>query len=191
MNMRAFHRILASVILLLSIFSAPEPVYAEIKNFSVNSSADTSDADPGNGVCANSSGQCTLRAAMEEAGSLYPAHTVNIGFNLPYPHTIILTDNLPQLFANVVNENLYRVIIDGNYEFGGFEGSSADTTISGLQLQKFTNSAIFDVVSGTDFITNNVIIDNGGSGILLGGSSSNDGTMTIRATISVTIPLAN
>lgn len=38
--------------------------------FQVNSQSDRSDSDPGNGVCADSQGQCTLRAAVMEANAL-------------------------------------------------------------------------------------------------------------------------
>lgn len=40
---------------------------AQAATFVVDSTADTSDAIPGNGVCADASGDCTLRAAVEEA----------------------------------------------------------------------------------------------------------------------------
>ena len=35
--------------------------------FTVNSTADSADANPGNGLCADSNGQCTLRAAIQES----------------------------------------------------------------------------------------------------------------------------
>src|SRR3712207_7172909 len=35
--------------------------------FTVDSRADDADANPGNGTCATSRGECTLRAAIEEA----------------------------------------------------------------------------------------------------------------------------
>lgn len=183
MNFRAFHRILASAVLLLSVFSTTVGVQAGVYNFTVNSSADTSDANPGNGVCADSSGQCTLRAAMEEAEAhyaLHPTDTLNIGFNLPFPHTIVLEDDLPLLYANVVNGNMYRVIIDGDYKYYGFTGTAASTTISGLQLQKFEYFAINNPVQGNDFITDNIIIFNHGIGIFLTGSNISGGTTTIQ-----------
>ena len=37
--------------------------------FTVNSTADTPDAVVGNGLCANSLGKCTLRAAIQEANA--------------------------------------------------------------------------------------------------------------------------
>jgi CSLREA domain-containing protein len=42
--------------------------------FTVNTSADSHDATPGNRICANSSGRCSLRAAIEESNTL-PAGT--------------------------------------------------------------------------------------------------------------------
>lgn len=38
--------------------------------FIVNSTADTSDDNPGNGICADADGDCTLRAAIQEANAL-------------------------------------------------------------------------------------------------------------------------
>lgn len=184
MTIKAFYRFLLCVIFLLSLFTEVEPVKAEVKNFTVNSSADTEDNHWGDDKCEDSTGQCTLRAAMQEAGLYYTAHptdTINIGFNLPYPHKIVLEDDLPLLFANVINGNLYRVIIDGDYDYYGFTGTAANTTISGLQLQKFKSFAIFNRVEGTDLITNNIIIKTDGSGIVLGGSSEGGGTTTIQS----------
>ena len=42
-------------------------VAAASLSFGVGSTADTHDAVPGDGLCADSSSQCTLRAAVEEA----------------------------------------------------------------------------------------------------------------------------
>lgn len=43
---------------------------AHAANFTVNSTADAVDANPGNGLCASGSGSCTLRAAIIEANAL-------------------------------------------------------------------------------------------------------------------------
>ncbi len=44
--------------------------------FTVNTTADTPDARPGDGVCADSSGNCSLRAAIMEANALGGSHTI-------------------------------------------------------------------------------------------------------------------
>jgi len=46
--------------------------------FTVNSTADTPDATPGDGVCATAGAVCTLRAAIEEANALAGADLINI-----------------------------------------------------------------------------------------------------------------
>ena len=58
--------------------------------FTVNSTADTVDATPGDTLCADANGQCTLRAAIQEANS-NPANLDVIIFDLPDPSVIDLT----------------------------------------------------------------------------------------------------
>ncbi len=62
--------------------------------FTVNSTADSLDANVGDGICADSNGQCTLRAAIEES-NFEPAATISsinlIIFALPDPAVIDLT----------------------------------------------------------------------------------------------------
>src|SRR5262245_22210804 len=55
----------------------------------VNNIADSDDAVPGDHVCADANGQCTLRAAMQEADTT-PVRDV-IVFALSYPAVINLT----------------------------------------------------------------------------------------------------
>lgn len=57
--------------------------------FVVNNAGDTVDALAGDGVCADSSGNCTLRAAIQTANELPDADEIN--FSLPAPATITLT----------------------------------------------------------------------------------------------------
>src|SRR5688572_33136742 len=44
----------------------------------VNSTADAVDANPGDGICATSSGVCTLRAAIQEANASNGADTITV-----------------------------------------------------------------------------------------------------------------
>jgi|GEM_PF-3162244 len=63
--------------ILFSVLAAsPEVVFAA--TFTVNSTADQPDANPGNGVCASGTGACTLRAAIQEANALPGADTINL-----------------------------------------------------------------------------------------------------------------
>ena len=53
----------------LIFFSMATPEPAEAKTFIVNSTADQIDINPGDGVCQSESGDCTLRAAIQEANA--------------------------------------------------------------------------------------------------------------------------
>src|SRR5215210_3997640 len=46
--------------------------------FVVNTTADTQDAAPGNGTCADAAGACSLRAAITEANALAGADIITV-----------------------------------------------------------------------------------------------------------------
>src|SRR5262249_11620717 len=56
-------------------FTGASPAAASA-SFTVNSTDDTPDAHPGDGVCATAAGVCTSRAAIQEANALGSAVTV-------------------------------------------------------------------------------------------------------------------
>jgi CSLREA domain-containing protein len=60
--------LVAALIALACVFVMP--AFASAKSFEVDSTADETDAAPGDGVCLTASGECTLRAAIVEANSL-------------------------------------------------------------------------------------------------------------------------
>jgi CSLREA domain-containing protein len=68
------------IISLLAILLAQVGVTpaAASANFTVNSAIDAVDANPGDGVCATSLGQCTLRAAIQETNALSGADTITL-----------------------------------------------------------------------------------------------------------------
>ena len=80
--------------------------------FTVDVTTDDADANPGDGTCATSGGDCTLRAALEETNALAnaPAGPDEIRFDIPGagPHTIQLQSGLPDVTDPVV--------IDGSTE---------------------------------------------------------------------------
>ena len=51
---------------------------AQAQNFTVSSTIDAVDAVPGNGICADASGNCTLRAAIQEANVLAGTDTITL-----------------------------------------------------------------------------------------------------------------
>ncbi len=92
--------------------------------FVVNSTADTVDANNGDGICADSQGRCTLRAAITESNWDKGANTID--FNLPgtAPVTIQLSSSLPQF---VLQDRTGGTLIDAYSQ----PGSRANTAAHG------------------------------------------------------------
>jgi CSLREA domain-containing protein len=110
---------LGSVSALLN-WIAPHPAQAqEASTFTVVSTADSTDANAGNGVCATAQGACTLRAAIQEANLHSGPDTIN--FNIPGStgvKTITLGSTLP-----TINDASGPTTIDGYTQ----PGSSPNT----------------------------------------------------------------
>src|SRR5882762_374697 len=58
----------------LSLLAVP----GHAATFTVNTTADTADAVPGDGICADSGGACSLRAAVQEANALAGPDTIQL-----------------------------------------------------------------------------------------------------------------
>ena len=89
--LRGYHTAFMLPVLLAGLFLAAPAQATHI--FSVNSTVDAADSNPGNGVCAAVGGACTLRAAVQEANALITAatpHNTNVTIGLT-PGTYILT----------------------------------------------------------------------------------------------------
>src|SRR6185295_14542127 len=67
----------------------------------VNSTGDLPDVSPGNGICADSGGNCTLRAAIQESNALAGADTINFNIAGAGVHTISVTTQLPAITGAV------------------------------------------------------------------------------------------
>lgn len=105
-----------------TVTDTPPPTGIGGRTLVVDSSADTADVDPGDGVCADSQDRCTLRAAMAEADYLQGEDRIE--FDLPgtAPVRIQLDSRLP-----VINSRSGGVIIDGYSQ----PGSSVNTATVG------------------------------------------------------------
>ncbi len=78
------------VTLIIGFLSFVSMSEAQAANFTVNNNGDTSDVTPGNGICADTGGNCTLRAAVEEANALAGNDTIDFAASLTNA-TITLT----------------------------------------------------------------------------------------------------
>jgi CSLREA domain-containing protein len=101
--------------------------------FTVNSLGDTSDGLAGNGICADLAGDCTLRAAIEEANALAGDDTIQFSVT----GTINLTGPLPVLQTNITivgpgsSQLIVRRNSGGNYSV---LTTNAVVKISGLMI---------------------------------------------------------
>ncbi|HEX8558847.1 MAG TPA: Calx-beta domain-containing protein [Pyrinomonadaceae bacterium] len=126
--------LLAALSLGLGLYPARRAA-AAASVFNVNSLADTHDANPLDGLCADAAAACTLRAALEQA-NVDPARDV-IGFGVT--GTINLTGALPDLLTDVdINgpgAQLLTVRRDTGGDYRVFNvGASAAVAISGLTV---------------------------------------------------------
>jgi CSLREA domain-containing protein len=88
---------------------------ASAATFTVNSTGDGADAAPGNGVCQTATpGECTLRAAIQEANATPAADTINFNILPGGIQTITPLTALPTIF--------WPAVIDGTTQ-PGFAGS--------------------------------------------------------------------
>jgi len=66
------------LVLITSFFTFALAGGAYGADFTVNTTGDTADAAPGNGMCADAGGMCSLRAAIGEANALAGDDTINV-----------------------------------------------------------------------------------------------------------------
>src|SRR5690349_7562092 len=129
-----------------AIFATP----ALAASFTVNSTADTVDANPGNGVCADASNNCTLRAAIMEANALAGADTINLPAG-----TYLLT----RANAGGTNEDANATGVLDVLDSLTIQGAGAGTTI--IQARTTTRNGIDKVLALNPICTTaiNVTID--------------------------------
>lgn len=148
-RVRALFAAFAFLICLFAVQSASAAV------FTVNTTADTQDASAGNGVCADSGGSCSLRAAITEANALSGADTITLPAGT-YTQSLDVT-----------------TIEDANA--GGDYDITSDITINGagaaatiIQAATTRNTSFqlnFDVLTGASLTLGGVTVRHGRGGI--------------------------
>ncbi len=143
-------------------------ITARATTFTVDSTADASDATPGDGRCATSTGVCTLRAALQEAN----VHAGDNEIHLP-AGSYVLTQSVPCIGPTFPT---LALCISGNLTVTG--DGAATTIIDGSALDR-----VLLVRSGATATINGVTITNGspqlGSAFLDGGGIRNSGVLTL------------
>jgi CSLREA domain-containing protein len=141
-----------------------QPTAHAATTFNVNSTGDAADNNTGDGVCNDGSGNCTLRAAVQQANATAGTDTININA----VGNINLTGALPNLATNMTisgpGSGLLTVRRDtgGDYRIFTVDGG-VGVTISGLTV---ANGKAAEGVAG---------VNAGGNG----GGIANMGTLTM------------
>lgn len=125
------------------------PVDAHIHTYVVDSLADLSDDDPGDGACAAATGDCTLRAAVEETDWLFNCY----GGGSCTPDTDIHTISLPAGTYYISSE----LGVGGNIVI---EGAGSDLTIIDGQ----DTTGIFTITTGSTVEISQLKITHGEDG---------------------------
>lgn len=162
--------------------------------FVVNSTLDSADTNPGDGVCTDGSGNCTLRAAIQEANALSGADRIH--FNIPGggPFIILVSGSpLPTLTDPVTLDALTQpgascsswpptllIQLDGSAAGFGADGlqiTAGNSTVRGLIIRQFSGDGIQITTNGGNVIECNFIgtavAGNSGSGVLINDSPNN------------------
>jgi len=166
------------------------------KKFIVTHTDDTSDANPGDGICADASGNCTFKAAIEEANANNnPTDIDLINFNLAANSTIELSAQLDitesvsingysqagSTLGNVamctIHTGLVEITSDGTYAGSAINIDANDVSISGIYLHSFNSSgAAINVNTSKDAdnlnIFGNILSDNRNAVQLYDGGNS-------------------
>jgi large repetitive protein len=124
----------AGVVLAVSAGAAPLRPTTRL-SFEVSTTADAHDAQPGDGRCADRTGRCTLRAAVEEAAAQPLGTTVSITLPAGTYRLTLGSLDIDGGPVTVAGAGARSVVIDATGRFRVIEvGSAATVTLSGVTI---------------------------------------------------------
>jgi trimeric autotransporter adhesin len=100
MNIRCLRYGVIIFALLFGLFPSHSDATPRVMTYMVNSNTDAADANPGDGVCATIGGNCTLRAAIQEANRDGTVSNIQFVYRFVDSNSILLNDDLPPLTEN-------------------------------------------------------------------------------------------
>ena len=121
--------------------------------FVVDSLADTTDSNPGDALCSDETGRCTLRAAIEEANAGAGRDVISFRLDGNGPYIIQPTSALPVINDSIIIDGTTQpnyagiplIILDGasaGENADGLNITAGTSIVRGLVFYQFTNSAI-------------------------------------------------
>ena len=193
--MKSVNLSLAALSLLILFGLGGISVHAQVagKLFTVNHNGDSIDAIPGDRICADADGQCTLRAAIQESNT---AERDVIIFSMPWPAVISLT--LGELsvtanFTSIVGPGARRLAVQrssaqGTPNFRIFHIPNSDTSIviRGLSIKNgraangLSGGGIKVAAGSTLNLTDVSMTENVAQN---GGGIANDGTLNVTRSL--------
>jgi len=184
-------RLVALCILALALCALPgatglaQPA-AAMTTFTVNTSTDDAaahDASPGDGICADALGWCTLRAALEEANAHAGADTFANSMYILLDTTVGALPAIGQQLRldassawDTASNRPGVTLNGGNQSFAGLVLAANNCEVYGLFLINFTDAieiySAYNTIGGAVQGWRNVIASNSGNGILINGPSA-------------------
>src|SRR5260370_14867368 len=147
----------------LALSIRPPDAAAATLPFQLTTTTDAPDASPGDGICADAAGQCTLRAAVQEADAQPSGSTITI---LVPAGTFALKLGVLSLTANTVTVQ---------------RAGAGATTVDGRNA-----SQVFSIAPGTSVTLGQLTIINGNAS--LGGGIENAGTLMLtNSTVAASV----
>ena len=169
------------------------------KTFVVTSTADTGDASSGDGLCADATGNCTLRAAIDEANANSCADVIN--FNIPHSDSGCNPSDVPAWVCTTspaadLPAITQPVTIDGYTQPGASPNTLADADDAVLQIQisgngtSTTHGLVIAVGNSTvrglviNGVTNEaILLEMGGGNVIEGNFVCTDPTGTFAPNV--------
>lgn len=145
---------LSSALLLIAAGLSLSAVPAAAATFTVNTITDAGDASMGDGMCANGTGQCSLRAAIEEAN-----------FDTGTDTIVVPTGEYRLTLGELILSQPVTV-----------QGAGAPTTI----IDPDTLVRVFNIQSGVSSTISGVTVRGGSAPLEDGGGIRNLGSLTLR-----------
>ena len=136
--------------------------------FTVNTTDDTPDVAPGDGVCDTGGGPCSLRAAIMESNAMTGTDTIAFNLSGSSPLVIMPQRELPPITDPVILDGATQsgfvgeplVILDGSQAGASARGlviRSGSSTVRSLQIVRFAGTGIEISGPGQNVISGNVI----------------------------------
>ncbi len=154
-----------------------------IQQFPLDSSGDGGDSNPGDGICDDGTGVCTLRAAIEEANASNTPTSVQVPSTGKSAVILQPATPLPTITTTIFLDGAGELEIDGSLAGTGANGLVLQAPWSVIQSTHFHSfdGAGIQLDGNNHSITNNRIRNNGGSGIaVLSGTGNSIRTNAIH-----------